>query len=121
RPPEQPAENADREEEAFGARDPGGAIQRQPSRRHQAMDMGMMMQGLTPGMQDAEKPDLRAQMLGIMRNGLEGLGHGLKQQGIDHTGILQREWTERGGQGKDDMAVGPLQDLALPRRQPGGL
>jgi hypothetical protein len=72
-------------------------------------------------MQDAEKPDLRAQMLGIMRNGLEGLGHGLKQQGIDHTGILQRKGTELGGEGKDDMAVGHLQDLALPCRQPGGL
>src|SRR5882672_11241447 len=34
RPPEKPAEDADREKEAFGARDPGGAIQRQPSRWH---------------------------------------------------------------------------------------
>src|SRR5215471_21698507 len=72
-------------------------------------------------MQDAEKPDLRAQMLGIMRNGLEGLGHGLKQQGIDYTRILQCQRTELGREGKDDMAVGHRQDLPLPRRQPGSL
>jgi hypothetical protein len=60
-------------------------------------------------------------MLGITRNGLEGLGHGLKQQGIDHTRILQREGTELGGEGKDHMAVGHFQNLPLPRRQPGGL
>ena len=45
------------------------------------MDVGMMVEGLAPGMQDPEKANLGASMLGITGNGLEGLGDGLKQQG----------------------------------------
>jgi len=53
-------EDAYREEETFGTREPGGAVQCQATRRNEAMEMGMMVQGLTPGMQDREKPDLSA-------------------------------------------------------------
>lgn len=43
-----------------------------------------MVQGLAPGMQDPEKADFGAYMLGIPGNRLERLGHGLKQQAVDH-------------------------------------
>ena len=58
--PKQPAEDPHRQEEALGTGDPRGAIQRQATCGDQAMDMGMMVQGLAPGMQDPEKPDLGA-------------------------------------------------------------
>ena len=60
RAPKHSTEDADREEEVLGARDPGGAIQRQPTCRHQAVDVGMMVQGLAPGIQDPKKADLGA-------------------------------------------------------------
>ena len=56
----QAAEDPYREEEPLGARAPRRCHPRPAPRRDQAMDMGMMVQGLAPGMQDAEKADLRA-------------------------------------------------------------
>ena len=80
-----------------------------------------MVQGLAPGMQDPEQADLGTQRLRVTRNGLEGLGHRLKQPSRDHMRILQGERTELSREGKDHMAVGHLQHFLLPRRQPGGL
>jgi hypothetical protein len=60
-------------------------------------------------------------MLGITGNGLEGLGHRLKQQGIDYTRMLQGEGTARGGESKDEMTVGHVEELAFAGRQPGRL
>jgi hypothetical protein len=43
------------------------------------MDVGMMVQGLSPGMQDPEKSDLGASVLRITGDRLERLGDRLKQ------------------------------------------
>jgi len=119
--PEKPAEDAYRQAEACGAWDPRRALQCQPPRWDQAMDVGMMVQGVTPGGQDTEKPDLGAHMRGITRHGLEGLGDGLQQESLDHTRLLQGEGTALGGEGQDHRTGGHLEDLPLPRREPGGL
>src|SRR5215471_7998181 len=58
--PKHPAEHPHWQEEAFGTRDPGGAIQRQPACWDETMDVGVMLEGLAPGVQDPEKADLRA-------------------------------------------------------------
>jgi hypothetical protein len=55
-----PTEDTDREKEALATGDPGGAIQRESPGWDQAMDVGMMMEGLAPGMQDPEKADFGA-------------------------------------------------------------
>jgi hypothetical protein len=85
------------------------------------MEMGMMVQGLTPGMQDREKPDLSASVLGITRNRLERHGNGLKQQTVHHARILQGEGTERCRQGKNHVAVGDVQEVPLARSEPSSL
>lgn len=121
RAPQQPTQDTHREKEAFGARDPRGAVQRQPPRRHEAMEVGMMVQGLAPGMQDRQASALGPSMPRSTGHRLQRLGHGLPQEGLHDTGMLQREGTARGGEGKDHMAGGPLAHLPLPRRQPGGL
>src|SRR4029453_13209072 len=92
RAPKQPAEDTHWQEEALGAGDPRRAIQRETSRGAQAMEGRMRVQRLAPSMQDAEKADLSASVLGITGNRLERLGHGLKQQVIDYAGILQGKW-----------------------------
>jgi hypothetical protein len=51
--------------EAGAAAGPAGPIGRWPAPRHQAMDMGMMMQVLSPGVQDGDQSDLGAEMPGI--------------------------------------------------------
>jgi hypothetical protein len=60
-------------------------------------------------------------VLGITGNRLECLGHGLKEQGVDHARILQGEGTEWGGEGKDDMTVGHIQEFPLTGCEPGRL
>ena len=47
---EKTAEHAHREEKAFGTWNPCGAIQSQPACWDEAVDVGMMVQGLAPGM-----------------------------------------------------------------------
>src|SRR5262249_18015752 len=67
------------------------------------------------------KAALRAQMLRVTCDGLEGLGYRLEQQGIDDPGILEGERPELGRQGKDHMAVRDLEYFLFPCGQPGGL
>ena len=85
------------------------------------MHMRMMMELLPPGMQHPQKADLRTSMLGVSRNRLEGLRHRLKQQRIHRARILQRQGTQGTREGKNDMAVGRSQELALAGREPSGL
>ena len=53
------------------------------------MDMGMMVEGLPPGMQDGQDADLRAQVFRVAGNSLEGLRHSLKENGIHRAGMLE--------------------------------
>ena len=43
------------------------------------MQMGMEIEGLSPRVQDAEKTDLRPQVLRIRRNGLQGISNTMSQ------------------------------------------
>lgn len=121
RAPKQSAEDADREEATCGARNPRRAIQRQPTGGDEAMEVGRMVQGLAPGMQDSEKPALGASVLGITGHGLERLRDGLQEQRRDHTRMLQGEGTQLGGKGKDDMTGGDVEELPLAGSEPCGL
>ena len=95
--PAKTAEPAHREENACGPWTPGGALQGQSPCWDEAMEGGMVGQGLAPGMQAPAKADRGASGLGITGNGLQGLRHGLQQQGRDDLRMLQGEGTERGG------------------------
>jgi hypothetical protein len=72
-------------------------------------------------MQDREKANVSAEMHRISRNGQQGVGHSLEEEGIQRTGVLEGQRMERVGQGKDDMKVGHIEDLAFPGGQPGSL
>ena len=58
---EQPGERLDGQEEVRPAGDPARAIGREAAARHDAMDVGMMRQRLSPGMQDGDDADLGAE------------------------------------------------------------
>jgi hypothetical protein len=58
------------------------------------VEVGMVMQRLPPGMQHREEPDVRAQMVRIAGYGQQGLGHSLKEEGIQHPRVLEREWAK---------------------------
>jgi hypothetical protein len=76
---------------------------------------------LAPGRPDAEQAELGASMLGLTGDRREWRGYGLHPPALHHTRILQGEGTERRGQGKDHMTVGPLHPLACAGGEPGGL
>jgi len=52
--------------------------------------MGMMVERLSPGVEDGEKTDLGAQTLGVTWDGLQGLGHGAEEKVVHHFLVLQR-------------------------------
>ena len=53
-----------------------------------AMDMGMKLQALIPGMEHTEETDLRAKMPGIAGDLKQRLGTGMKEQAVDELFVL---------------------------------
>jgi hypothetical protein len=84
------------------------------------MQVGMKIEGLSPRVQDAEKPDLRPQVLRIRRNRLQGVGGSPKQQIVHLAFVLEGQRGQFVGQGKHDMEILALQEFGLPLLQPFG-
>src|SRR5208337_109312 len=83
-----------------------------------AVDMGMMLQSLIPGMEHAEEADLRAEVTRIAGDLQQRGGTGVKQQVVDQPFILQCERSEFPRQGEDDVHVAGGQQLSFPRVEP---
>ena len=58
-------EHVDGKKESRVRPNPAGVIEREPTRRDDAVDMGMKLEFLVPGMQDAEETDLGAERCGV--------------------------------------------------------
>src|SRR5664279_4070244 len=71
-----PAQHFDGKKERVAGVDPMGVIQRESTRWDHAMDMGMMLEPLIPGVQHAEETDLGAQVSGIASHFEQGCGAG---------------------------------------------
>src|SRR5271167_1926682 len=82
------AQHFDGKKERVAGVDPVGVIQRESTGGDHAMDMGMMLQPLIPGVQHAEETDLGAQMSGIASHFEQGCGAGVKEQVVDHPFVL---------------------------------
>jgi hypothetical protein len=54
-----------------------------------AVDMGMMLHALVPGMEHAEEADLGAEVAGIASDLEQGRGAGVEQQVINQPLVLQ--------------------------------
>jgi hypothetical protein len=64
------------------------------------MQMGVVEKSLSPGVEHREESDLRAQMLGVGRNGAQRLPGSPEQNAVDDLlilGLLQIEWVKWGG------------------------
>ncbi len=80
------------------------------------MDMGVVGQRLSPGMQDGDEADPGAQTLGGKRH--ERLGGGAHQQAVDRLLVLESDLGRRRRQGEDDVEVGNRQQLGLTSGEP---
>src|ERR1700739_3683552 len=70
--------------------------------------MGMRMVGerRSPGVQYGGEPDAGTEMLGVGRDGNQGLGGGFEQQVIDDRLVVIGNVGDQSRQGEDDMEIG---------------
>ncbi len=69
------------------------------------MQMRMEKQVLSPTVKYGEKADLGAQMLGIGRDGGQGLGRGSKENAVDEIFVLVSDGSKLFGNREDDMKI----------------
>ena len=75
------------------------------------MHVGMVGHGRAPRVQDRRDADVGAEVLGIGGNGEHGLRRGLEQKRVDDGLVLVGDGSDLGGQRKNDVKVGDLQQL----------
>jgi len=102
---EQAAEHLHRKKEGIARLNPVLAIGRQSTGGNDAVDMRMVFQFLCPGMENAEKPDLGAQMFGIASDLEKGLSAGTEQQVIEHPFVLECKRRQQTGKREDDVNI----------------
>ena len=115
---EDTAEHFDGKEEGAARGDPAGVIRSETAGGKHAVDMGMKLQSLVPGMEHAEEADLGAEMAGIASDLQQGFGAGVKQQVVDQPLVLQCERSQFPRQGEDDVDIAGGQQLPFPRLEP---
>jgi hypothetical protein len=104
------------------ARVPGAhpvrVIPREAARSDDAVHVGVMLQLLIPGVEDAEEADLGAEMPGICGDLDQRLGARAEQQAIDQFFVLQGERRQLMGKRKDDMGIRRCEQFGSARGQP---
>ena len=115
---EDSAEHFDGKEERSARGDPAGVVRSETAGGQHAVDMGMMLQSLIPGMEHAEEANLRAEMTRIAGDLQQGCGTGVKQQVVDQPFILQCKRSQFPRQSEDYVHVAGGQQLPQPRLEP---
>src|SRR5262245_26214698 len=118
---EAPTEDLHRQEEVGATGEPSGPIGCQPPSRQDTVEMRVMVELLPPGMEHGQATDLRAKMLRVPGDVLEGLCHSTQEHAVEDAGILQAQGAESVWQRKHHMDVGDIEPLTFPRGEPGHL
>ena len=92
--PEQARQHSDWQEEAWTASHPAHAVGGDTSARHNAMDVRVVIEALSPGVQDRGEADVGAEVLGIGGDRRERLSRRLEQQAIDLGLVLVGDGTD---------------------------
>src|SRR5215831_10116876 len=82
------------------------------------MNVGMRLQSLPPGMQDAQESYLRAEVFGIGSDLDQGFGAGVEQELEENSLVLPDEWNQRVGHTEDEVVIVSRQQLLLAGFQP---
>jgi hypothetical protein len=80
----------DGQEEAARGIDPSGAIESEAAGWNDVVDVGMMFEVLSPGMQHTEESDIGSQVLGIASQFEHRRGAGAVEQIVEQPLVLQR-------------------------------
>src|SRR6266436_7999313 len=84
------------------------------------MQMWMIVQVLTPGMQDGEETEFGSQMAGIAGNAEQGLGGNTKEQVVERRLVVEHQLGDGFWNSEDNVEILDRQQLGLPRFQPAG-
>ena len=117
---EDSAECLDRQEEAARGIDPSGTVGSETAGGNDVVDMGMMLEVLSPGMEHAEESDVGSEVLGVASQFEQRRGAGAKEQIVEQPLVLEDKRGELVGQGEDDVEVRHGQQLSRTRGQPLG-
>ena len=109
-----------RQEKARRAGLPTRSVRREPSAGNNTMDMGMVQQVLTPGVQDCQHPNPYTQVTRVRRHLLKRLGGRAEQDTVDDRWILQRHVGQKIWHGKHDVKILHRQEVFLPSGKPVG-
>ena len=104
--PEDFFKGSNRQQEFRMGWDPATAVGTQTASRNDAMDVRMMFQLLTPGMQHTEEPDVSAEVFGVPGDLNECRSAGLNKKIVNDLLVLQCNRAEFVRQRKDDMRIG---------------
>src|SRR5580700_11622743 len=111
-------EHFDGKEEGAARGDPAGMIRSETAGGNHAVDMGMMLQSLVPGMEHAEETDLGSKVPRIAGDLQQGFGAGAKQQVVDQMLVLQCERSEFPREREDHVDIAGGQQFPFPRLGP---
>ncbi len=115
---EDAAEDLDGEEEGILGKNPTGVAWVETAGGNDAVEMRMQLQVLPPGMQNAEKADLGAEMLGVCRNFKHGLGACAEEQIVEQPWVALAERVQLVGQSKDNVKVGYAEQVLFAPCEP---
>ena len=93
-------------------------IQGEPAGWDDTVNMRMMQQVLSPGVQHTQESDLCSKVLRIACDFEKRLGAGVEKQSIQGRWVAKRERREFLGQRENDVEVADRQKLPLTRGQP---
>ena len=119
--PEAMAEEAHRQKEGgLSAADPARAIERDSTAGHDAMQVRMQMQILSPGMQHREEADVGAEQSGVGGGFKQRGGGRAEQDGVDQLRVLKCQAADLRRQREHDVEVGHGQKLGFALCEPAG-
>src|ERR1700686_362808 len=93
-------------------------IGRQPSARHNTVNVRMRLQSLSPGVQDAEKADLGTEMLWVRGNFQQTGSSGIEQESEQCLLVLPDQRGEQVRNAEDEMKIVHRQQFLLALRKP---
>src|SRR5271163_3579994 len=99
------AKYSDGQKETWRGIDPSGAIESQAAGGNEVVDMGMMLEVLSPGMEHAEESYVGSQVLGIASQFEHRRGTGSVEQVVEQPLVLQDQSGEFMRQSEDDVEV----------------
>ena len=105
--------------------DPARPVVGESAGGDEAVNVGMKVEVLAPGVKEGDKTDVGPQMFGIGGDGGECGPHGLKQKVVDWFWVLECEGSQGVGDREDDVEIGNRQEVLEPVVDPamakGGL